>query len=812
MRGVFTVAKVAVSAASYSFDRLYSYHVPEDMEGQVLAGMRVLIPFGRGNRKVIGFIASTYQESVYNDAIKPIISVVDSQSLVTEEMMRIILWLKEHTFCTYFEAYRSCVPNGFSLSVSTHYELVNTYIDEDSLDESEKELIDFLRNTKSQRDIDSHLGDKSNKQLQKTVQSLIDKGYIETGDLFKRKVGDETVKMVRLTDEYLNGDFSSELTPKQKNAAEMLSECECASVKELCYMTGCTAGIIKALVDKGAAYTFDYEVMRDALGEIGERVDPESVILNDEQQQAFEGIISLVNDDKPSGALLYGVTGSGKTSVFIRLINEVIKGGKTAMLLVPEISLTPQMLTKFKSLFGEKIAVLHSSLSMGQRIDEFKRIRNGDARIVIGTRSAVFAPLSDIGISIMDEEGEPSYKSDQSPRYHARDVAVQRCGYHNAVLLLASATPSLETFNDAKKGRFHLFELHKRYNDAKLPDVSIIDMQQEAEEGNSGLFSRELADGIQTALDRNEQVILFLNRRGHSTHATCLDCRQPISCPNCRLPLTYHKKNNRFMCHYCGYTMDNLEKCPVCKGDKIRLTGVGTQKVEDELARLFPRARLLRMDADTTRKKGSHEDIINRFKNHEYDILLGTQMISKGLDFPLVTLVGVINADATLNIPDFRSGERTFSLLNQVAGRAGRSEIPGEVIIQTFNPDNFTLSCVKENDYLKFYKYEMENRHKLDYPPYYYLTSIKIASKDYEIASKEITKVKNYLLKNLSNSTIILGPTTANVFKMNNIYRFQIILKYKKDDKLFTVLKELDKLYALNNKANIEIDNNPLSV
>lgn len=344
-----------------------------------------------------------------------------------------------------------------------------------------------------------------------------------------------------------------------------------------------------------------------------------------------------------------------------------------------------------------------------------------------------------------------------------------------------------------------------------LPKVEIVDMAEEMKKRNM-ILSEKLKLKIADRLIKNEQTILLLNRRGYSTVISCKSCGYTYKCPNCDIALTYHKTSNNLRCHYCGYTVFKDELCPECHEKALSDYGTGTEKLEQELTKEYPEARIIRMDADTTRKKGSHEDIINRFKNHEYDILLGTQMISKGLDFPLVTLVGVINADATLNIPDFRSGERTFSLLNQVSGRAGRSEIPGEVIIQTFNPDNFTLSCVKENDYLKFYKYEMENRHKLDYPPYYYLTSIKIASKDYEIASKEITKVKNYLLKNLSNSTIILGPTTANVFKMNNIYRFQIILKYKKDDKLFTVLKELDKLYALNNKANIEIDNNPLSV
>ena len=784
MRGVFTVAKVAVSAASYSFDKLYSYHVPREMEDLVCIGARVLVPFGRGNRKVIGFVTSLYEESVYNEAVKPIISVVDEQSLVTDEMMRVILWLKERTFCTYFEAYRAAVPNGFSFSVSSHYELVNTYIDEASLNDDEKEVIRFMMTTKSQRDVDSKLSDRSDRKIRKAVESLIDKGYLECDDLFKRRVGDETVKMIKLTDAYLGGELGVTLTPKQKLAADLLEECGCASVKEICYMTGCTSSIIKALIEKKAAFSFDYEVMRGAIGEITEREDPDSIILSDEQQKAFDGISALMDADKPSGALLYGVTGSGKTSVFIKLIDRALKQGRTAMLLVPEISLTPQMLKKFKSLFGDKIAVLHSSLSMGQRVDEFKRIKNGDARIVIGTRSAVFAPLGDIGIIIMDEEGEPSYKSSSSPRYHARDVAVQRCGYNNAVLLLASATPSLETFNDAVKGRFSLFELRHRYSGAQLPEVSIIDMQKEAAEGNSGLFSRELRDGIQSALSRNEQAILLLNRRGHSTHASCMDCRKPVSCPNCELPLTYHKKNDRFMCHYCGYTMDNLRACPECGSDKIRFGGVGTQKVEDELSKLFPGARLLRMDADTASSKYSYEKNFKAFENHEFDILLGTQMIAKGLDFPDVTVVGVVSLDKALFTGDYRSYERSFSLLTQVAGRCGRGIKPGKAYIQTFVPDHYVINFAAAQDYDGFFREEAALRKTLIYPPFCDICvfgfSSTMESKTLEAANWASMRIAQFIKENKVDFPLrALGPAPCTLEVINGRYRYRLILKAK---------------------------------
>ena len=413
------------------------------------------------------------------------------------------------------------------------------------------------------------------------------------------------------------------------------------------------------------------------------------VTLNPAQQQIVTGIENgwRSGDERP--CLLHGVTGSGKTSVFIKLIKSVMDMGKTAVMLVPEISLTPQMLGKFKSLFGDKIAVMHSSLSLGQRTDEFKRVMRGEARIVIGTRSAIFAPVTNVGIIIMDEEGEPSYKSDSTPRYHARDVAIQRCGYNNCVLLMASATPSLESFYYAQKGRYHLFELKNRYSKSPLPAVEIVDMQEEAAEGNDSLLSRVMCDKLTEVLAKKEQAILLLNRRGYTTYITCMDCRQPVACPNCNIPLTYHKKNDRYMCHYCGYTMDNIEHCPQCGSQRLKSSGVGTQRVEDELERLFPQARLLRMDADTTSSRYSYEENFKAFEKGEYDIMLGTQMIAKGLNFPNVTMVGVISLDKALFTGDFRSYERTFSLLTQVAGRSGRGDKPGVAYIQTFVPDHY---------------------------------------------------------------------------------------------------------------------------
>lgn len=526
-----------------------------------------------------------------------------------------------------------------------------------------------------------------------------------------------------------------------------------------------------------------------------------------DQQKA----IDTINLNSENTYLLHGVTGSGKTEVYIELIKRVVSLGKKAIMLVPEISLTAQIVNKFYDHFGNDVAIFHSGLSNGEKYDEYLKILRDEVHIVVGTRSAIFTPLTNLGLIIIDEEHSETYKQDSTPRYHSLDMATFRSKYNHIPIVLGSATPSLESMARALKGVYKYIEMPNRVGKAILPKIEIIDMANEMKKRNM-IFSSALKNKIQDRLLKKEQVILLLNRRGYSTVISCKACGYTYKCPHCDITLTYHKTSNNLRCHYCGYTVFKGDTCPECNEKSLADYGLGTEKLEQEIKSIFPESRVIRMDADTTSNKGAHEDIINRFKNHEYDILLGTQMISKGLNFPLVTLVGVINADATLNIPDFRSGERTFALLSQVSGRAGRNELPGEVILQTFNPDNFTLKCVQENDYKKFYNYEMSNRHKLDYPPYYYLTSIKIASKDYDIASKEIIKVKKHLEKKLSNDTIILGPTTASMFKINNIYRFQIILKYKKDPNIMKTLKELDELYMLNNKANIEIDNNPLQV
>ena len=528
--------------------------------------------------------------------------------------------------------------------------------------------------------------------------------------------------------------------------------------------------------------------------------------LNEEQQKVYKEIFNFINTNETF--LLYGVTGSGKTNVYMKVIEDVIKNNKTAILLVPEISLTPQIIKRFTSYFSN-IAVLHSGLSDGEKYDEWRKINEGKVNIVIGARSAIFAPLKNIGVIIIDEEHSQTYKQENNPRYNAIDIAKERCKYHNCPLILGSATPSLESFARAKKNVYKLLELKNRYNNNTMPKVEIIDMNKEFKKA-SGYFSNTLIDQIKETLERKEQVILFLNRRGYSSFLTCSSCGYVEKCPNCDISLTYHKSSNMLRCHYCGYATKRKKLCPKCQ-EEFKDYGIGTEKVEEELKSLIKDAKIIRMDVDTTTTKNAHGKIINSFLEEKYNILVGTQMIAKGLDFPNVTLVGVLNADIGLNFPDFRSSETTFSLLNQVLGRSGRGNKEGKVLIQTFNPEHYAIAYTKNHDYLGFYNEEMKIRKILKYPPYYYICSIKIISKDYNFASKSSYDVVNYLKQNIKNE-IILGPSVCNVFKLNNNYRFQIIIKYKDVNNILEYLTNIEHHYFNKKDIKVEIDFNPLKL
>ena len=531
--------------------------------------------------------------------------------------------------------------------------------------------------------------------------------------------------------------------------------------------------------------------------------------LNNEQLNVFNKIKNEMDENHTY--LIEGVTGSGKTLVYLNLVKEVINRGQKAICLVPEISLTMQVVNQFYSWFGNDVAIFHSALSEGEKYDEYMKIVRGEVSVVVGTRSAIFVPLENIGIIIIDECHSDTYKQDVSPKYNALDVAIKRCNYHNCPLVLGSATPQLEVRARALKGVYTYLPIKKRVNNKELPRTFLVDMTKEIKKHNF-IFSDTLKEKINDRLLKGEQVILLLNRRGFSTTITCSSCGYTYKCKNCDITLTYHKSTNNLRCHYCGYTKLKDEICPSCHEKALGYLGLGTEKVEDEIKKIFPSAKVIRMDQDSTTKKGSHDKIIDSFRNHEYDILLGTQMISKGLDFPLVTLVGVINADASLNIPDFRSNEMTYSLLTQVSGRAGRSNLEGEIILQTFNPDNEVLNYVINNDFNGFYNYEMNLRRLLKYPPYYYLVSLKIISSDYDKALNESKNIANYLMKFIDNTSIVLGPTTHNLFKYNNMYRFVIVIKYRFDDKLKRTLEEIEELYMFNNAVKVEIDFNPYHI
>ncbi|CDA27730.1 primosomal protein N' [Lactobacillus amylovorus CAG:719] len=581
--------------------------------------------------------------------------------------------------------------------------------------------------------------------------------------------------------------------------------------KELEAGLGLTAAVLNSAVKKGWLKKKAVEVYRDPLAGFKDDEKPAPIKLNDEQQHALDEIAKAIDEKKAETFLLEGITGSGKTEVYLHAISKALAQGRTALMLVPEISLTPQMVRQVKARFGQEVAVLHSALSEGEKYDEWRRIRRGETKVVVGARSAVFAPLKNIGLIVIDEEHESSYKQESDPRYNARDVAIWRSKYHHCPLVLGSATPSLGSRARAQKNVYHLLRLTKRANNKKLPKVRLIDLKHVQFAGGQFDLSLELVDAIKKRLEKKEQVILMLNRRGFANFMLCRECGFVLKCPNCDVSLNLHKDTNSMQCHYCGHTEPIPTRCPNCQSSQIRFLGTGTQKVQEELEELLPGARILRMDVDTTRRKGSYKKILDAFGNHEADILLGTQMIAKGLDFPNVTLVGVINADTGLWLSDYNASEKTFELLTQVAGRAGRADKEGEVLIQTYNPEHYAIQLAKTQDYERFYGYEMNVRHAGNYPPYFFTVLISIAAKKEQNAAREAFKIKRYLTKELHAETIILGPTPSAISRVKNQYYYQILVKYKKEPNLNKLLHHVQdsaqeaKKYGL----SIFIDNEP---
>lgn len=664
---------------------------------------------------------------------------------------------------------------------------------------SDIEVKDILDVIDDEAILNSELLELGKKMQEDTLSTLISCYQIMLPKALKAKNG-QVINKKFDTYYYLNKDIVcyGKLSTSQEKIINLCMEKEYVLRKEL---VDISLSSLNTLIKKNILLEKKLEHYRLSYNE---KIEPKKELTNDQRSVVDEVLVNTGYFPY----LLFGVTGSGKTEVYMELIEDALNKGKTSIVLVPEISLTPQMVLRFQKRFGDNIAAIHSALSDGEKYDEWRRIVKGEAKIVIGARSAIFAPLNNIGMIIIDEEHSDSYKQDDSnPRYNAKDIALLRGKYHNCPVIMGSATPSLEVFARAKKGVFKLLELPNRINGKSLPHINIVDMNEMISK-TRGHFSPVLLEAISARLLKNEQIILLLNRRGYSSFVTCKNCGYTFKCPNCDITLTYHKSSRTLRCHYCGYGTKVYDTCPECHEKSINDLGVGTEKVEEELNKLFPESRILRMDFDTTSRKGMHEKMIKAFKNHEYDILLGTQIVSKGLDFDNVTLVGVINADTSLNIPDFRSSETTFSLLAQVAGRAGRSDKEGEVIIQTFNPEHYAIQYTKKHDYLGFYNREMSIRRELKYPPYYYICYVKISGKDNKYIYEESLKITKLFHNKLTNM-IILGPSPCTIFKLNNIYRYGIILKYKKDEDLREVLNKVIEHYKDNRNIKIDVNFNP---
>ncbi len=770
------VVRVAVENTAYSFDKDFDYAVPDRLEKDCVAGARVLVPFGRGNRRRQGIITEVLRED--NSSLKEIISVLDDEPVLSAELLAAAKFMKEHYFCTTYEAVKTMLPAGVNYKVTTVYGIKSSDFDSE-LEVEEQRLYDYLHSKRKAVRLEKILDDfgLSDSRL---PDQMVEKGLLYKSDEAFRKVNDAVMKMAAISPDV---DYSGmKLTDKQLGVLELIKLSGAASVKEIRYFTGVSASVIDTLYKKGLIYFFDEEVFRIDSRSADENAP--ALTLNSEQQEACDRLYDEYRDEKPHVSLLYGVTGSGKTSVFIKLIERVIADGRGIIVMVPEISLTPQFVSQFSKRFGEKIAVFHSALSLGERLDEYKRVKKGLAQIVIGTRSAVFAPFENVGLIIMDEEQEYSYKSESSPRYHAREISMFRCAQNNGLLVLSSATPSVETYYHALTGRYSLNTLTSRYGTAVLPEVITADMNLETQNGNTSGFSDVLLQNIEYNLEHGRQSILLLNRRGHNSFVTCSFCGEAVTCPNCSISLTYHSRNNRLMCHYCGYSVPFRGECPTCRSHSLRLGGTGTQKAEQDISELFPDARILRMDTDAASSKSSYEKMITAFSNGEYDILVGTQMVAKGLDFPNVTLVGVLNTDQALYSDDYRSYERAFSLLTQVVGRSGRGREKGMAVIQTHTPDNLIISMAAKQDYESFYNTEIRVREAMLYPPFADICLIGFVGENQALTLKAANGFLQDFVSEASQNypklpLRLLGPSPAAVVKVSNKFRYKLIIKCK---------------------------------
>ena len=811
------MVKVAVSAAPYSIDKPYSYLVPESLAAAAVPGVRVMVPFGRGNKESEGLILARVQEPKLPGS-KAIRQILDPEPVLDKAGIDLALWMRGRYFCTVFEAVKTILPAGLWYGLREIWSLA---MEPEAARSAAVgipgawQVLDLLEKQGGKADIRvlrDALGDGAEKPLKamKKVEILT----CETDA--KRKIADKSHRMVELAvnteDAYALTEPKRRSAPARYEVVNFLATAGRTPAAEVSYYTGASARTLKTMEKAGLiAFSEEEELRVPSLDDV--EPGPE-IVLNEEQQRAFEEILGRVQAAKPSVTLLHGVTGSGKTQVYLRLVQETLALGKTAMVLVPEIVLTPQMMRKFSSYFGSRVAMLHSSLKMTERYDQWKRIRRGEVDVVLGTRSALFAPLKNLGLIIMDEEQEGSYQSENVPRYDAREVAKYLCVREKAALVFGSATPTVETAWAAEQGSYQKALLRRRYNENALPEVLIADLRQEILNGNPGLISTPLRQELEKNLAAGEQSILFLNRRGSSRMLLCGECGYVPQCPRCSTAMTYHSANGRLMCHYCGHSEPAADTCPEC-GGWMKHVGAGTQKVEEELRELFPEAGILRMDADTT--AGGHEEILQTFERERVPILLGTQMVAKGLDFENVTLVGVLSADISLYVDNYRAAERTFSLLTQVVGRAGRGGKTGRAVIQTYTPGNDVIRCAARQDYDAFYESEIRMRRLRRYPPFADLFTVTVSGTEEGRVLRAAVSVRETLRQLCRRPELaagepeVLGPAPAPVVKVNNRFRYRCTLVGKNDKATREMLAWLQKDFAkdsANRGMNLFVDHN----
>lgn len=794
------IAEVIVDIAAHQTDRLFEYTIPTELEDVVQVGSRVVVNFGK-NRKLQGFVVGLATETDYEGELKDLLYVVDEQPPLTQEMVALSAVLSKKLFTYRINILKTMLP----AMMKAKYHKVLIAVDEQ--DDAVKQLFD------GQAELD--LAEITDPNQLKLINHLLKTQKIQLDYRVENKARVKTTAVISAA--LAPAALQEQRANLKKNAVKLrqlldyfvTNPKQKISQKDLKEELDVSASVIKTAVERGYLRREDVEVYRKPV--VGNLNSPtKEITLNSEQVAALTAIKTSLANPEAETFLLEGVTGSGKTEVYLQSIAATLAQGKTALMLVPEISLTPQMVRQVYQRFQTAVAVLHSGLSLGEQFDEWRRIRRGEVKVVVGARSAVFAPLENLGLIIMDEEHESSYKQDENPRYHARDVALLRAKYYQATVILGSATPSLETRARAQKHVYQLLTLTKRANQNALPQVKLVDLKTANFPGAQLDLSAELVEQIKDRLQKKQQVILLLNRRGFANFMLCRDCGFVLKCPNCDISLTYHKDIQKMKCHYCGHLENVPQVCPNCQSTEIRFYGTGTQKIADLLAELVPSARVLRMDVDTMRKKGSFDQILTEFGRGQADILLGTQMIAKGLDFANVTLVGVINADTSLNFADYKAAEKTFQLLTQVSGRAGRGQLQGEVLIQTYNPDHYAIQLARTQDYENFYAYEMQLRHQGNYPPYFFTTLISISSKKEQNASRTAFKLKQALTKALSPQTIILGPTPNAVAKIKEQYYYQILVKYKYEPHLTEILTKIQaeaqeqKKYGVNVYIDLE--------